>query len=53
MVNFPETSLVGKPTVEKLLRKIGSRLEAIKEPVKHLYIYIFFYIQYKKTKTIY
>lgn len=42
MVNFLETSLVGKPIVEKLLRKIGLRPEVIKEPVKHLCIYLFF-----------
>jgi hypothetical protein len=35
MVSFLETSVVGEPIVEKLLRKIGLRPEIINEAMKH------------------
>lgn len=35
MVSFLETSVVGEPIVEKLLRKIGLRPEIINKAMKH------------------
>lgn len=41
MVSFLETSVVGEPIVEKLLRKIGLSPEIINEVMKH-YTSIYF-----------